>query len=48
MHKGEPPASLHSVLPAREGRQGTGKVPARGLAACSPACTAALRERREM
>lgn len=37
-----------STLPAREGRQGSGKVPAQGLAACSSACTAALQERREM
>lgn len=40
-----------STLPARQGRQGrqgSGEVPAQGLAACSPACAAALQERREM
>lgn len=43
-----PPRSTLPVREGREGKQGSGKVPAQGLAACSPACTAAFQERREM
>lgn len=44
MEKGEPPSSLqHSAA-----SQGSARVPAQALAACSPAGTAALQERREM
>lgn len=42
------PPSTRAESRGRQGRQGSEKVPAQALAACSPACTAALQERREM